>query len=299
MTEYLLDTCIIRALGNNDEQKLSQKGNFSLTASYLVPFELLSGTKPSNTSEADEENKRRKAALGRYYRLVGFDNTYWEDERSITLKAFGIKCPSRDISDIRQLIQDYVEAENLEDVEKRYAILLGDIREWDNTKKDAYLQELISIQQEVKKIPSFRSMDEGTVLLLITALVSYFSAEHEDLGLTSAAYAVLENEFGNLTNEKFVKLSECLLPKYDGSLDFLIKFLTEYLKQSRTYNRKDKSKGNDVFDWGHITYLKPDTTTYFVTEDIFLYDLLAKVASDKVMRKDDFINHICTNVIKY
>lgn len=90
-------------------------------------------------------------------------------------------------------------------------------------------------------------------------------AKHEDLGLSDLVYIAFENEFQGITVEDKVKLFYNLLSKYDGSLDLFINVWLEYLNQNQTDTRADRKKGNDVFDLGHILYLKQDDMIYFVT----------------------------------
>jgi hypothetical protein len=293
MTEYLLDTSVFYLSQSKEEEISKLKGIFSLTASYLVPIELLSGTKLPSDPEALKENPRRKAALGRYYRLVGFDSTNWEDENVLTLKAFRIPLSSRDKSDIKQLIRDYKDASDFDEVERQYSQLLNEIRQLDREKVSDYLLALETIRQEVGKVLTLGgAVDEKTSMLLALAISSFF-AYLKSWGMSESALSALLSVVGSMTRDDIWKLTETLRFRYDGSLDLFIKFWPEYLEQRRTFERADKKKRNDVFDWGHIFCLRAgDTGQIFVTGDNFLHDLVKIIAPDRVLSKEVFFKRI-------
>jgi len=270
MTEYLLDTSLIRSLSAGEERELSgRKGAFSLTASYIAPFELLSGTKPKDDPMAESENKLRKAALGRYYRLVGFDGTYWEDEDVLICKAFGIKHPSRDTSDLKQLIRDCVNARHLDEIESPY---LKEIRQMDTITIHEYRAEFESFSHEAR--------GDKTYILVSLGII--------------ACTGVVPEIVSKMTHEEVGRLAEKLRSRYNGSLDLVIDSWFEYVKEPRTFQRACKKMKNDVFDWKHILYLRVgDTNQFFITEDRDLLALVKKVAPDRVLDKIDFFNRIC------
>jgi len=291
ISEYLLDTMIIRSLKNGEGEILKQqKGSFHFTASYILPLELLSETQSPISTSANRENRIRKASLIRYYNLIGFENTYWLEEYAMTLKAFGINVPVADYSELSQLILDYINIDDFEIIERRHGDYLSYLRLMDKRAVSDYLEGLKTVQQlgGSKAFTSEAIVDEEKGILIAHAMFSLFTHKHPGIDLS-------ESDYKKFAEEQFDLYSEVvnnLLPKYNNSLDMVLKLWLEYLKRPQTYERRDDKKGNDVFDWRHIIYLKPDKNSYFVTEEKSIHELFEKVVPNKILHKNEMIGSI-------
>jgi hypothetical protein len=279
--EYLLDTSIVRSLKFEEVTTLKKrKGFVKFTASYVLPMEILAGTLPFDAPKSEDENRKRLAALRKYYELIGVNYTNWEDPLVIIARAFGIQRQGLEKFFLWQLIKDCLAAKNLAEVQKYSSearIVFGQLRQNDEYHINIFLDGLGRIEGRNQLDNTFlESSYLKTIILLAFGVI---------IGVVPKT--IFEAE----TVEELKAAEEVLLPKYDGSLDLLIGLWFEYIKEIRTKQRSiGKKTGNDAFDLAHITSLQvANKNQIFVTEESHWLRLFKMVAPERILNKADFL----------
>jgi len=311
--EFMLDTGVFHSLTKPQVQQLLRNKRYvQLTASIVVPFELVSGIPEREAPSSEKEFRLRKAALSKYERLVGTEGTYWDEPHILKTRAFGVKVSTQVPSSFQILVKACAECESIDEVE---AIItearslsssmpsLNWLRQQSDAVSEGFSKSFevgMKLVQEVTKsqLPrdKKRKISPRERKKLVRDLVPYL---HDIGDLKMYVFLALAEDAGawngNLPSselyEACTEIAQELRACYDGSLDLYIDAFASY------YTEKWLDGGgphrNDSFDLDHILYLrKEDANQLLVTTDNSLARRCLRTAPGRAVNINEFLSRV-------
>ena len=309
--EFLLDTGVFRSLTKSKfERLLNIKQHVRLTASIVVPFELLSGIPEREAPTVEKEFRVRRAALSKYESLVGTEGTYWNEPHILKARAFGIKETTKAPISFQLLIKACIECESIDEVEaitKKAQSLSASMPslDWLRQQADAVSENFgksfdigMNLVQTVTKsqLPQDKKMSAQSQKKMVRGFVPYL---HEAGNLRLYAFLSLAEIAGawngKLPNsglyEACTKIEDLLKARYDGSLDIYIDAFASYWMEK--WLDGGEPHRNDSFDLDHILYLRrEDTDQILVTTDKTLINRCLQTAPGRAINISEFLTQI-------
>jgi hypothetical protein len=285
--EYLLETGVFYAVGQPQESTLlASKQRVRLTASFIVPFELLAGMPRKGDRDVEREFCRRKAALSKYYHLVGIEGTYWDEPSDIQVKAFGVRCPDQNRRGFIDEIKACLECKSLDELEQviissesspNRMFPLDWLRQKDDTMNQAFIEDVsrsVGIMQ--------RELNKGTESLDVKDIILVLFGQR----------ALAPSPDLKQLIEEYGKLLELLRRHYDGRLDLYIDAYALYWEKKR--HDGGQARRNDFLDIRHLIYLrKQDRNQFFVTEDKGVpHDIAKQILPSRVLNVSEFLDQV-------
>lgn len=309
--EFMLDTGAFYSMTKPQVQQLLRNKRYvHLTASIVVPFELVSGIPKREAPSSVKEFRLRKAALSKYERLVGTEGTYWDEPHTLKARAFGVKVTTRVPSSFQILVKACAECESIDEVEaiiKEARSLsnsmpsLSQLRRQSDAVSEGFSKSFdvgMKLVRAVTKsqLPRDKKKSPRAQKKLVRGFVPYL---HNIGDLKMYVFLALAKEAeawnGNLPSSELHKacteIAQALRACYDGSLDLYIDVLASYWTEK--WLDGGGPHRNDSFDLDHILYLrKEDAKQLLVTTDNSLAMRCQRTATGRAVNIKEFLSRV-------